>query len=129
MNINQLKYRKAQVYRLLLTVSLILSLFSISGSVGISSVQLQKTTTEFLWTGKQDVASGRGWFSSTETSAQFSEDVGVARIIEQEILLTHNRITSVQFNHNAHQFKSIKPLIIIASGFRKALTYDKPSMV
>lgn len=114
---------KKQSFRFLLAFSLVLSLFSVSGSVGLSSSQPQKTSTEFLWTERQHTLSRSVAYSSKQAPAILSWSPNWTKLIEQKAILIHDEVLLARFNQLARQFKAIKPEIMAVCDFKRCLIY------
>lgn len=124
MTISRLAYRKKQLFRFLLAFSLVLSLFSASGFVGLSSNHPQKTTTEFLWAERQHTFSVSTDYSCKQASASLSGSSLCIRVMEYGALLRYNQVFLAKFNQLTHQFKTIKPEIMAICGFPRFIIHE-----
>lgn len=112
------------MFRFLLAFSLVLSLFSVSGFVGLSSNHPQKTPTEFLWTERERTFSRSADYSCKQAPANLSGSFPCIRVIEHEALLRYNEAFLAKFNQLTHQFKAIKPEIMAICGFPRFIIHE-----
>lgn len=123
MTISRSAHLKKQSFRFLLAFSLVLSLFSVSGSVGLSSNQPKKTSTEFLWAERQHTFTRSVAYSSKQAPAILPWSAYWNKVIEQEALLIYDEVLLARFNQLARQFKAIKPEIMAVCSFKRCLIY------
>ncbi|WP_316792181.1 hypothetical protein [Pedobacter frigoris] len=103
----------------LIVFFLALSLFSVYGSAGLTSFQLQKTGTELLWPGsKQTVSSAKTFYDNLPKASI----IACAAVQEHQkgALLFYNRIVMVKFSWQTQQFEIIKASLLDNYHFLKS---------
>jgi len=118
------KYTKDQVVRFLLAFSLVLSLFSVSGTVRVSSFQIQKYTTEFLWSKNyKDSSVGAGYYILAKSPVREVNDFQ-RKGYELGIRLMYDRIVNLKIGHLTSQFDNIKSILLLEYGFESLISHQ-----
>lgn len=125
MKTSHLTYCKKQLSRLLLTVLLFFSLFSISSPAGFSSIQVQKTYTECLRPANQDLSGTRIFYKEKRNITSVPNSKIQTRTAGLAALLEYNQLHLVRFNRILDQFKLLKSRIAIACGAVNSNSYQK----
>jgi len=100
MNAQLIRYRKAQLAKWLLGITLIISLFAFSAPVAAASQNPQKTNSELLYSTKQSTP-GR----SVQFAVRVTNSVAAVQSADNSLaLLATNHSTAIQFNTLALQF-------------------------
>lgn len=121
---------KGQWVKFLLPLSLLLSLFSFSGAVSLSSFQPKKYATEFLWSGEYKSSSVHARYCCYFKSPAVARYDFLLKGYELGLRLMYDRLISLKINYLADQFAGIKSIILYEIGFESLLKILKmPAIV
>jgi|GEM_PF-1377313 len=112
MNNNRLIHQKGRLYRLALALFVMLSIFSISGSVGLSSFQPQKTTTEFLWIGRERLFAAADQYRFKYVRCTLSRIHYHLQNHLNSALIRFNCLLNIRFSHQSSKFLTVKHSIL-----------------
>ncbi len=110
MNSNRPIHTKGNLYRLTLVLLMVLSIFSVSGSIGLSSYQPQKPTTELLLTAGQKSISCSGYYCSLKRNHKVATEYQLQKQ-QKYAVIRFNELFTIQFIHQSYKFLEIKPAI------------------
>jgi len=130
MNFSQLSYRKEQLLRLVFAFSLMLSIFSLSVPVALSTIQQQKNRVELPWIQKEKIQGRSLQYSIKQVLGSSFNYCASISTLPLEALLNYNRKQTVKFIHFTNLFKIIKTTIVIKYIFYNHLiTSDQNDLI
>jgi len=108
MNAQLIRYRKAQLAKWLLGITLIISLFAFSAPVAAANQNPQKTNSELLYSNKQSTPA-----KSVQFAVRAPNSVAAVQSADYTLcLLVANHLISLQFNTLTLQFDMARQRIL-----------------